>query len=85
MENRAKIVEQIIGGIRQYCGPKFGISVRISGEEYIEGGLQLDETTQMAQRFEKAGADAINVSNATYALLINLWSLISIRKVGRSI
>ncbi|HHX36409.1 MAG TPA: FAD-dependent oxidoreductase [Clostridiaceae bacterium] len=67
LENRAKIVEQIVGGIRQYCGPKFGISVRISGEEYIEGGLQLEETVQLAQRFEKAGADAINVSNATFA------------------
>jgi len=64
--NRMRFVTEIIQGIRFACGPKFPISVRISADEFIEGGLTLKDTVKIARYLESIGIDAINVSCGTY-------------------
>jgi 2,4-dienoyl-CoA reductase-like NADH-dependent reductase (Old Yellow Enzyme family)/ribulose 1,5-bisphosphate synthetase/thiazole synthase len=64
--NRMRFVTEIIQGIRFTCGPKFPISVRISANEFIEGGLTLQDTVKISRYLESLGIDAINVSCGTY-------------------
>ncbi len=64
--NRMRFVTEIIQGIRFTCGPKFPMSVRISANEFIEGGLTLQDTVKIARYLESLGIDAINVSCGTY-------------------
>jgi NADPH-dependent 2,4-dienoyl-CoA reductase/sulfur reductase-like enzyme len=48
--------------MRQKVGDNYPISLRISGDEFIEGGRTIEETLQMVPLFEKAGIDLLNVS-----------------------
>lgn len=66
LENRARIITNILVGIKAICGKNFPVSVRIDGDEFVEGGIKLDEAIETAKLLEKFGADAINVSSGTY-------------------
>lgn len=63
---RMRFITEIIIGIKHICGPNFPISVRISGDEFVEGGLKLEDTIKIARYLESIGVDAINVSSGTY-------------------
>ena len=44
------------------CGDDFIIDVRISGDEYSDGGLNINDMTYVAKQLEKAGVDFLHVS-----------------------
>ncbi|MBR2742312.1 MAG: FAD-dependent oxidoreductase [Clostridia bacterium] len=63
LENRLRIVKEIMEGIRKLAGPNFPISVRISADDLLgEKGMQLPEAKEMAKLLESYGACVINVS-----------------------
>lgn len=72
MENRMRIVANIIKGVKERCGEDYPVSVRISVEEFLAAVgnpspcLTLEETIPMCVIFEKLGADVINVSAGLY-------------------
>ena len=57
---------EIIEKVRRKIGD-VPISCRISGDEYVDGGLTLDDTRKIAPRLVEAGADIISVAAGTYA------------------
>lgn len=57
---------EIVQGIRRAVGPDYPIIIRISGDEFLEGGMSLEESKQAAQILERAGVDALDVSAGTY-------------------
>lgn len=63
---RMRILTEIIMGIKSVCGPNFPISVRIDGDEFVDGGFKLDEAIKASKYLESIGIDAINVSAGTY-------------------
>lgn len=65
-ENRLRILKEIIFGIRNACGPNFPISVRLSADEFVEGGIGLEDTIQIALKLESYGIDVINISTGIY-------------------
>ncbi len=65
-DNRLRIMEEIITGIRYMCGPRFIISVRLSGDEFVEGGLKIEDTVKIARCLESFGIDCINISSGIY-------------------
>ena len=65
IENRARIALMIIEDIRKKCGPNFPIAIRLSGEEFTEGGMKLEETVELAEVLD-GKVDMINVSAATF-------------------
>ncbi|KRM30870.1 NADH flavin oxidoreductase NADH oxidase [Agrilactobacillus composti DSM 18527 = JCM 14202] len=66
LENRLRILHEIITGIKAACGADLPISVRISADEFVEGGLKIEDSIAIAQALEDYGADAINVSSGIY-------------------
>lgn len=52
LENRARIVVEILEGIRAACGPDFVVGLRLSPERF---GLKLAEIRQVAQQVMSAG------------------------------
>lgn len=60
-ENRARPLVMALESIRKYVGPNFPIEVRISGDEFIEGGITLEEGIKLAKLIEDK-CDLINVS-----------------------
>lgn len=59
---RAKVVVDIIRGIKEACGEDFPVSVRMSADEMVEDGNKKRDSAVLAMLFEEAGADLINVS-----------------------
>jgi len=66
LENRARFALEVIRSIKEHAGEDFPIIYRLSAEEYVEGGLVLEETTQFARWAEEAGVSAIHVTAGTW-------------------
>ena len=63
LENRFRIVKEIGAAVRQVIGDDMALGIRLSGEEYTEGGLTLEDTVEIAKLVDKSGIfDYINVS-----------------------
>ena len=60
-ENRARFARLILEAVRKEVGPQFPIIVRISADEFLEGGNTLEDTIQLLEYFH-AEADIIDVS-----------------------
>jgi len=65
IENRARLALMIIENIREKCGPNFPIEIRLSGDEFTEGGMKLEETIELAKILD-GKVDLIHVSAATF-------------------
>lgn len=76
-DNRMRFLTEIVMGIKHICGPKFPISVRIDGDEFVPGGITLEEAIKMAKHLESIGVDAINVSSGTYESAVTIIEPIS--------
>ena len=62
LEGRGRLLLEIVCEIRARH-PGLLISVRIPGQDFIEGGLQTSDSIIVAQTLEKAGVDLIHVSS----------------------
>jgi 2,4-dienoyl-CoA reductase-like NADH-dependent reductase (Old Yellow Enzyme family)/thioredoxin reductase len=67
LEGRTRFAVEIVQKIRQVVGDDMPIIFRISGDEYVPGGLELPETKVIAHAIQDAGADVISVSAGTSA------------------
>lgn len=65
LENRAKFPIKVIKGVREALGEDFIIEVRVSGDECIEGGMEIDETAEFCKMIEDY-IDIIHVSIGLY-------------------
>lgn len=68
LEDRVRIVEEIIRGIRAKLGAAYPILVRMSGDELtpdVPGTLTLQDGLEIAQRLEQIGIDALDISNGS--------------------
>jgi NADPH-dependent 2,4-dienoyl-CoA reductase/sulfur reductase-like enzyme len=65
-EKRMKFIHDIILGVRATCGPDFIISVRISADEFVEGGLKIEDSVKISKLLESYGINVINVSAGIY-------------------
>ena len=63
-ERRARLITEIIEGIRSRVG--VAISVRVSGNEFVDGGLTPPDYKELIPLFERAGMDMLNVSAGVY-------------------
>jgi 2,4-dienoyl-CoA reductase-like NADH-dependent reductase (Old Yellow Enzyme family)/thioredoxin reductase len=66
-ENRARFGVEVMEAVKDAVGDDFVVGMKIVGDEFLEGGLVLDDMKEFAKMFEKAGADYFTVSCGTYA------------------
>ncbi|MBO1900883.1 NADH:flavin oxidoreductase/NADH oxidase [Leucobacter weissii] len=62
-ENRARLTREVVRGIRA-AHPELPIIVRISGDEWVEGGFDRDAAVQLTGWLAEDGADLIDCSSA---------------------
>jgi len=65
-ENRARFPLEVLKAVREVVGSDFPIGYRMSAEEYLEGGLTIEDTAGFAQLLANAGIDLIDVSGGIY-------------------
>lgn len=66
LRNRARFALNIVAKTRALVGPDYPIIYRMSVQEYVEGGLALEEAKAFAQMLEEAGVDMIHCSQGIY-------------------
>ncbi len=65
-ENRARFPLEVVNAVREVVGSGFPIGYRLSADEYLEGGLTIEDTCEFAQLLARAGIDLIDVSGGIY-------------------
>src|SRR5882757_3062384 len=66
--NRARIVIEIVRAIRDECGAEFGIGLKLTADEFVEGGLDLvlsQETVDLL--LDEVELDYVAVSQANFS------------------
>lgn len=63
LENRCRIVELIIRGIKEKTN--LPVWIKLSAEDNRKGGMNIGSSVEICKRLEKAGCDAIEVSCGT--------------------
>ena len=62
---RLRLTLEVIEEVRKMCGKDFIIDVRISGDEYTDGGLNINDMIYVSKKLEAAGVDMLHVSGGT--------------------
>jgi 2,4-dienoyl-CoA reductase (NADPH2) len=63
LENRARLLHEIVDAVREAVGPGVAVGVRLCGDELIEGGIGLDEAVGVARQVQARGrVDYLNTS-----------------------
>ena len=65
IDGRLRLTLEVIAEVRKRCGKDFIIDVRISGDEYSDGGNNINDAIYVAKQLEKAGVDFLHVSGGT--------------------
>ncbi|MBZ5526846.1 MAG: FAD-dependent oxidoreductase [Acidobacteriia bacterium] len=68
-DRRLRFSREIVQGIRQLCGERFPIQFRISGSEYVPGGLTLDDTAYVSKKLVEFGVASVSVSAGNWQTL----------------
>ncbi|MEM2945303.1 MAG: FAD-dependent oxidoreductase [Thermoproteota archaeon] len=72
LENRALFALETICKVREKVGSQFTLGYRMSADEYVSGGLTLQETARFAKMLEDAGVDYVHVSAGIYETIHKL-------------
>lgn len=64
--NRTRFAREIVENVREKCGEDFIIDMRISADEFVEGGLTIEDNKAIARMLENAGLDMLHVSVGNY-------------------
>lgn len=67
LENRARLVLDIVRGIRAALGDEFPIVVRFSATDWVDGGWDEHETATVSSWARDAGADLFDISSGGIA------------------
>lgn len=59
---RARFAVEVVREVRRRVGPDFPISFKISAQEFVPGGLTVEESIQIVRILKDAGVDAVQVS-----------------------
>ena len=73
LENRSRFPLEVFDAVRRVVGPDYPIGYRISAVEYVEGGLEADESARFAVMLADAGIDLIDVAGGTYESMSKIF------------
>ena len=62
VENRLRIVIEILKEIKRVCGKDFPVWIKINSSDEIKGGLNEEDSFQMCMILSKEGIDAIEIT-----------------------
>lgn len=62
LENRARFAREMILAIKEKVEKDYPVIFRMSGDDFVEEGLKIEESMEIAKILELAGADAFNIS-----------------------
>jgi 2,4-dienoyl-CoA reductase-like NADH-dependent reductase (Old Yellow Enzyme family) len=65
LENRTRILLEVYHHVRDAVGTTYPVTIKLNSEDFLEGGLTMEEMLQVASWLETEGIDAIELSGGT--------------------
>ncbi|MCD6486578.1 MAG: NADH:flavin oxidoreductase [Syntrophobacterales bacterium] len=66
VHNRARIHLEIYHAVREVVGRDYPVLIKMNCRDFVENGMDLDESLQVARLLANAGFDAIELSGGTF-------------------
>lgn len=66
IQNRIRFAIEVLETIRMAVGSDYPIFIKINAEDFLPGGLNVDDMVAVAQALEGAGIDGIEMSGGTF-------------------
>ncbi|MES2492835.1 MAG: NADH:flavin oxidoreductase/NADH oxidase family protein [Pseudomonadota bacterium] len=66
LENRARLLLDVVKNIRAAVGPAFPVSVKLNSSDFQKGGLTEDESCEVIRWLCDAGIDLLEISGGNY-------------------
>ena len=66
LKDRMRFALEVVDTVRKNVSKDFPIGMRISGSDYVEGGITLEDSVVFARELERAGIDAIHVTGGIH-------------------
>ena len=66
VKGRTRFLLEILERVREKVGSGYPVLCRINGDDYIEGGITLEEAKAIAKMLEAGGVDALHISGGIY-------------------
>jgi 2,4-dienoyl-CoA reductase-like NADH-dependent reductase (Old Yellow Enzyme family) len=60
--NRARVLREVLAAVRAEVGPEVPVMVKINCQDFVEGGLMVDDSVAAASMLEADGLDAVELS-----------------------
>ncbi|HUU39051.1 MAG TPA: NADH:flavin oxidoreductase [Candidatus Desulfaltia sp.] len=60
--NRTLIVRQIVECLKNAAGPDFPVIAKLNSSDFLPGGLEIEESIEIARLLESSGLDGVEVS-----------------------
>ncbi|MBA4393254.1 MAG: NADH:flavin oxidoreductase [Desulfobacca sp.] len=65
-ENRARALREIIKKVRSVVGERYPVLIKLNNQDYLEGGLALEDSLKIGPLLQEEGLDAIELSGGTF-------------------
>ncbi len=66
IENRARTLLEVLQDVRRNVGRYYPVLVKINSEDFMDGGLTLDDFLKVGDMLDSAGINAVEVSGGTH-------------------
>ncbi len=61
-DRRMRMALEVLRAVRNKVGADFPVLCRLSADEYVEGGLKIEDSKEIAKALERNGADVLHIS-----------------------
>ncbi len=66
VENRYRILKEVLKKVRSRVGSKFPVLIKLNSQDFLEGGLGLEDSLKIGKLLQEDGIDAIELSGGTF-------------------
>jgi len=92
LKERMRFGLEVAENVRKKVGPDFPVGIRLSGTEYMENGVKIEDTVAFAKALENAGVNIFHISGGNHhtmhcqvvpsnqPLAFNVWAAEAVKK-----
>ncbi|MDM7860565.1 NADH:flavin oxidoreductase/NADH oxidase family protein [Alteromonas sp. ASW11-36] len=66
LENRARLLLDVVRSVKQACGERFALSVKLNSADFQRGGFDVDDAKAVVVMLEEIGVDFVELSGGSY-------------------